>query len=571
MANPGYRPLDRLAAHNSNKGGVVYNTLRTALTRTRSRKALVVACVFVILCLLFLAPSLRDPESEWSLQKLPFRWNRPMQKQSQCTPDEYGAGEWIYRPYYTRPGPLTKTYNLTSSSTDSPPPIVAEGDPEDPISGDGTKPPTSYLQNMTKSEDVLTFTRFEACASSREYWWHLAADRPEQFDRFPGPTEWEWVPGGRCKGNPGLRDWDREEVVRELVEGGGWLLVGDSVTENHFFSLSCLLYPHVVGYPDYTKLTSMYDRAWPQHLYLNPASPLTESLAFPNGFNISSTPLVTFRRVDLLWSKDDLVKMHKEMHPEFYEPASDGTPSTFQLFGEEAVWTISPKEYFDIFTKPLPEGNYRTMVVSTAGHWTTNLFHGYKREGEPEVGSDPQGKAKPVWNYDGLVQFYQDVMARWVVEAQKMISHSAPLPTSYSSTSPHPDHDDMSGRLGRIWPIKGKNGDKKERKLRNRKVLVRAYLPGHEDCHKKRSPWRTILPFDWNWWNWAEIWRFNKVFMDLLADRARYPDVHYLGIDRPARLRPDAHSTGDCLHIMSGAGVLEGWSHYIWHFVTREV
>jgi hypothetical protein len=72
-------------------------------------------------------------------------------------------------------------------------------------------------------------------------------------------------------------------------------------------------------------------------------------------------------------------------------------------------------------------------------------------------------------------------------------------------------------------------------------------------------------------------------------DAARYPDIHYLGIDRPALLRPDAvraalslrssarglmtlqHAAGDCLHIMSGAGVLEGWSHYIWHFVTREL
>ncbi len=51
----------------------------------------------------------------------------------------------------------------------------------------------------------------------------------------------------------------------------------------------------------------------------------------------------------------------------------------------------------------------------------------------------------------------------------------------------------------------------------------------------------------------------------------RYPDIHFLPIDRPALLRPDAHATGDCLHIMSGAGVLEGWTHYIWHYVTRDL
>ncbi|KAI0744301.1 hypothetical protein C8Q80DRAFT_890032 [Daedaleopsis nitida] len=26
-----------------------------------------------------------------------------------------------------------------------------------------------------------------------------------------------------------------------------------------------------------------------------------------------------------------------------------------------------------------------------------------------------------------------------------------------------------------------------------------------------------------------------------------------------------------CLHIMTGAGVLEGWTHYIWHYVTVEL
>jgi len=67
-----------------------------------------------------------------------------------------------------------------------------------------------------------------------------------------------------------------------------------------------------------------------------------------------------------------------------------------------------------------------------------------------------------------------------------------------------------------------------------------------------------------------------------------YPDVHFLAIERPARLRPDAvslfdpfisfiylsftqHATGDCLHIMAGAGVLEGWTHYIWHYVSKEL
>lgn len=81
-----------------------------------------------------------------------------------------------------------------------------------------------------------------------------------------------------------------------------------------------------------------------------------------------------------------------------------------------------------------------------------------------------------------------------------------------------------------------------------------------------------------------------------VLNSTRYPDIHFLPIDRPALLRPDAvsavdtlllstsarliaflcvcdgqHSAGDCLHIMTGAGVLEGWTHYIWHYITREL
>ena len=57
---------------------------------------------------------------------------------------------------------------------------------------------------------------------------------------------------------------------------------------------------------------------------------------------------------------------------------------------------------------------------------------------------------------------------------------------------------------------------------------------------------------------------------DVLTNPA-YPSLHFLPIDRPALLRPDAHASGDCLHFMTGAGVLEGWTQYVWHFVRYEI
>lgn len=77
---------------------------------------------------------------------------------------------------------------------------------------------------MEKQEDALNFSGFEGCASSREYWWHLASDNEGQWGRFPGAQSWEWVPGSdECRG---LRRLDPSEMVRDLVEEGGWLLLG---------------------------------------------------------------------------------------------------------------------------------------------------------------------------------------------------------------------------------------------------------------------------------------------------------------------------------------------------------
>ncbi|PCH35893.1 hypothetical protein WOLCODRAFT_28208 [Wolfiporia cocos MD-104 SS10] len=103
-----------------------------------------------------------------------------------------------------------------------------------------------------------------------------------------------------------------------------------------------------------------------------------------------------------------------------------------------------------------------------------------------------------------------------------------------------------------------------------KRVVVRAYLPGHEDCHDEREPWTAWKPYRWNWYTWANNGEMNRVFESVLAP-LRFSDIHLLPIDRPALLCPDAHVASDCLHIMTGAGVLEGWADYIWQFVSREL
>jgi len=315
-----------------------------------------------------------------------------------------------------------------------------------------------------------------------------------------------------------------EDLIKTLVEDGGWYLVGDSVTENHFFSLSCILYPYVFATPDYT--LGGFDRAWAQNLYLIPSSPLIANLSLPQGFDIKLTPLVTFRRIDLLLSKEELISIHNSSQPE------NVTLDDPSLFSEEGIWTLPVAEYLNEFLSPLPKANYATMVVSTAGHWVTTAF----------------SKVQPP-GINGILSLFEVAMKRWAEDVQSALSTYPRETPSYLS------------RFG-LLPT---------RRKQERRVVVRAYLPGHEDCHDFRKPWDEIQPFRWNWYNWAEISQFNAIFEKLLTSRDRFPNIHYLGIDRPARLRPDAHATGDCLHIMSGAGVLEGWTHYIWQYISREI
>ncbi|KAI0744295.1 hypothetical protein C8Q80DRAFT_1186117 [Daedaleopsis nitida] len=377
------------------------------------------------------------------------------------------------------------------------------------------KPPPTNRTDFSTPSDAFEFLGLEGCASSREIFWHLAADNERLWDRFPGVSTWRWQPPSDCE----VRDLVRELLVRDLIEQGGWLLIGDSVTENHFFSLSCLLYPHVRATPNYVESPD-FDRAWPQNLYLSPLSPLVRSINFPQGFDIKKTPLVTFRRVDLLMEESQLDALYHSLHPKS------------NLFSDEAVWNLPPSEYVKILTSPLPEGNYATLVVSTAGHWTTTLFAGLKDANKFNDG------------IHNVVDFFQEAMHAWAQEVQRLLDEAEKA------------EQRATGDMGR--------------QRAPRQVLARAYLPGHEDCHDSREPTTKYKPGPNGWYNWNQIKDFNRAFEGVLSSR-RYPDIHFLPIDRPALLRPDAHSAGDCLHIMTGTGVLEGWSHYIWHYVTVEL
>ena len=236
------------------------------------------------------------------------------------------------------------------------------------------------------------------------------------------------------------------------------------MTENHFFSLSCILYPYVFATPDYTH--GDFDRAWQQNLYLKPSSTLLSTLSLPEGFDIASTPLVTFRRIDLLLSKDELISIHKSSQPE------NSTLNDTSLFSDDVIWTLPVAEYLNEFLAPLPKANYATMVVSTAGHWTDYLFQ----------------KVEPP-GMEGILSLFEVAMGRWAEEVQSALHADAGNRVTYLSRS----------RLGL-------------QKRKERRAVVRAYLPGHYNCHDFRHPWNEIQPAEYDPWNWGDIPKFNAIF-----------------------------------------------------------
>ncbi|KIJ34838.1 hypothetical protein M422DRAFT_34933 [Sphaerobolus stellatus SS14] len=355
------------------------------------------------------------------------------------------------------------------------------------------------------------------CASNREYSWYLGLGPWDKGNQEGNVSAYNWIPG---KGCDTYEKVDRESLIMQLVEDGGWLILGDSVSEGHFHSLSCMLYPHVYATPDYIK-NPYWDRAWPQYLYLNKSSSLVPHINFPKGFDIDKTPLVLFRRVDLLLGKADLTSLWKDF------PAGNATGK--DLFeGGDDVWDLDPSVCVPIFLAPLPEANFRTMIFNTAGHWTVGTLPGFEASG---------------LGYTQMLEFFSLSMDSWIRSMVDMLEHAK--------------EDDEA------------NGIKRKRE---RQIVVRGYNPGHDACNLAQNRLGGPLE-EWNegWthsWNWKWIRKFNGIFENLIQTW-NHPNIHYLPLEKIGLLRPDVHVLGDCLHILTGGGVIESWSEYISYFMRH--
>lgn len=164
--------------------------------------------------------------------------------------------------------------------------------------------------------------------------------------------------------------------------------------------------------------------------------------------------------MDLLLNQTELEDIYTELHPD---------QKNFTLFSEEKFWSMSPQEYMPIFTSPLPEANYGTLIASTAGHWTTTVLRGFRDE----------SKASSGYGIEKVLDLFSVAMKKWADEVQAAL-----------------DKDRLMGTK------------------KDRRVVVRSYLPGHENCRNQMSPITT----NWGWppklhsYNWPWIKDYNTIF-----------------------------------------------------------
>lgn len=68
----------------------------------------------------------------------------------------------------------------------------------------------------------------------------------------------------------------------------------DSLTATQMFSMSCMLSPYVIKGSRTSE--GAIDVSLPHELFLDPSSSLISSLALPEGFSLTETPLISFYR-----------------------------------------------------------------------------------------------------------------------------------------------------------------------------------------------------------------------------------------------------------------------------------
>ncbi|GAA5900939.1 hypothetical protein JCM8208_007570 [Rhodotorula glutinis] len=401
---------------------------------------------------------------------------------------------------------------------------------------------------------------------------------------------WEWQPedemcavlddatAGGAEGEE-VQGVDVVRLLQDLVDHGAWLIVGDSLSEQQFFSLGCLLFPHVRAQWPYPPM-SEWRQIKEEHLFLDPVGPLVASgrLIVPEGFDFDGSPVVSHVRTDHGLAPSELVDIYASFHEQSPPSLAARYPALASLNPHPdphsiltAVETFSPSidYYLDLFLRPSSPRNistgispsyapattpadslavernatrsarYHALLFSTGAHFSSRHFtlpdgpvsYAVPAAGEPGS-SVPAAAAASTGVGNAQVEFFELVVDVWAARL------SAAL-----------DEATAEEREGKV-------------------ILVRPSSGGHNDCHSATRPVQDGEEVQSSWYSWADMAVMNRkaeTLIDALAD----PQIAFLDLARPASLRPDAHTNDDCLHLSTGTGVIEGWTRYISYYLRE--
>jgi len=225
----------------------------------------------------------------------------------------------------------------------------------------GLAPPIRTQAQAMKISNFPT----DSCASNRLPLTNTAIPRMENntaefWDWRYRVSSYHWRSGCEAAGIPAKPHPTPEQLVHTLVNDGGWLFIGDSLSAQWFMSLSCYLAPYIYAVPYFTPATPWNAT---QHLYLNNASHLVQNMDLPAGFDLNTTPLVSILRSGLLLSKPEIKEVIEK-----YELIKDDKP----MFGPEKVFDMHTSEYTAAFLNP--KLRYSKMIASSGAHYTAMLF-----------------------------------------------------------------------------------------------------------------------------------------------------------------------------------------------------
>ncbi|GAA5936416.1 hypothetical protein JCM3775_000815 [Rhodotorula graminis] len=410
---------------------------------------------------------------------------------------------------------------------------------------------------------------------------------------------WEWRPedevcdvlddDAAAEGGEGARvqGVDVVRLLQDLVDHGAWLIVGDSLSEQQFFSLGCLLFPHVHALWPMPPM-SEWQQIKEEHLFLDPASPLVASgrLTVPEGFDFAGSPVVSHVRTDHGLAPSELVDIYASFHEQSPPALAAQYPALASLPPHPnprsiltAVETFSPSidYYLDLFLRPSSPRNistgispsyspsttppdalaverdatrsahYRALLFSTGAHFSSRHFtlpDGPITYAVPaadavvgEVGNVVEpGSSAPASASTGVgnaqVEFFELVVDAWAARVSAALDEATP--------------EEREGKV----------------------VLVRPSSGGHNDCHSAKRPVQDGEEVQSSWYSWADMAVMNAK-AETLIDHLANPQIAFLDLARPASLRPDAHTNDDCLHLSTGTGVIEGWTRYISYYLRE--